>query len=1331
MLAATQIPKPADEQAFERACVVLWRGLLNDPSVQRNGRRGQRQNGVDLFGIRDGNADWHVGIQCKLKSEGHYLSEDEVRSEVRKALTFKPALREYYVITTSPDDVAMQELAREITRELANTGKVMRVFVWGWNTLEERISEDAAASKAFDPSHTLFGEEILAETRSISSSQTEIRGDLAAGFSRIESVLAQMNSGPANPPGDSTVELNAVEMNLDAEIDEYRELNNSGKTLTALPLLERLLARVGTSTSGRIRFRIEANIGYCLLALGRDDEAAAKLIDSFSHAPSEPKAIANKAFGLLLQGKWKELLAFGKVHLDTDPSNEWLAGYIVQAARFDTSKSAPLELVPEALHQTASVQIGWVDFVRRRGQPGEWWEHACTALATHPTEQHLVQFAAEAVLDEILTSHNFQRMRVLSETERRNLEAATETLSSRWEHERGTDGPLRPEGAALCGNLMIGLAALDEFPKALHVARQGLALSPDDMELLARAASVAVEADDFLLAGQILPKLPVTSENVVLKFRYHASQGEWSELVELFENNRSLIPAAEEPLIRTAAKLAAIRIGANDPEEQRRKLLIIADDAARDPRASIVVADFARRKNLEDIADIAFKTALTHIDEDSHAADRLMVADHASRRGDAAIVADLLDGRIAEDHDSEGLQVLARAFVSDNPIRHRALAFFARLPQAVRELPYYRHATGVLHYNRGALTEAEAAFRGATTVDPNLDNYIALFSILYRLDRGDEVKALVDGIDLATVKGSPGQKMFLAQVLRKTGQGPKALAYAYSVLQTAKNDQKAVLRYFGLIMLDPDDGLIPPAETVAVDTWVRLETDQQEHHAFLIEEGLDRPADDIVSPAHPMAMGAIGLRVGGEFEIPVAFGETRRWRVAEIKHKFLHALHEVMESFENRFPDANGFYRITTQDGDIQPVLNQVRRVAESNRERADFYLKQNCPMSFVTAKGERDAIRFAEYIRFLNFDIRTCLGTEPERLAARDLIEAHRTDGIVLDAYTAWTVSTMDAFDVLQFVFRVPIIPQTVIDEIKTLRDEQQSTVPSSMTITWHNGQYVRQEYTAEDIAGRRDYIVEQLTRIEAACDVKPVVAPDDPTEVAVLINQSFGTHLLDAANLAGTEQLLVSEDMHYRQFAEAACSTKAVWLQTIFSFALEKGLIDHRRYVDLLVKLAWRRHGHLSLTADNMLAVVREDHSQGGQNFEVVANFIGTQNADHRSHVVVSTEFLNRMWQEYGQVDLISMRATSTILDRLIRFRSENWALILGFLKRGCSAPVRQYIDRWIAGHFLPAAEVETAMQEIENVAKRARVKREQGRSRKSVPAQVERKKGRVKRR
>lgn len=1311
LLAATQIPKPTDEQGFERASVALWRSLLNDPAVQRNGRRGQRQNGVDLFGIRDGDTDRHVGIQCKLKSEGHALSEDEVRGEVKKALTFKPPLKEYYITTTAPDDVGMQELAREVTRELAADGTPMRVFVWGWNTLEERISEDGSARKAFDPTATLFSEEILTETRSIAAGQVVIREDLVAGFSGLASMLAEVSGRLANPPGDSTVGANAVDPYLDAEIDEFRELNNSGKTLTALHLLERLLARVGASVSGRILFRIKANIGNCLLALGRDDEAAAMLLEAYDHAPDEPKAIANKAFGQLLRGEWQELLLFGKAQLEADPSNEWLAGYVVQAARFDITVTDPLALIPEQLHRSAAVQVGRVDFIRRRGKPGEWWEPARQALAAHPSEPYAAQFAAEADLDEILTGQRFQRMRMLAEPDRQRLDNATTAIKSQWDQERVTDGPLRPEGAALCSNAIVGLAALDRFSEAIDIARQGLALAPDDHDILIRATMVALEAGNETLAAELLPRLPATPDSVVLKFRYYAARADWPAVVALFENYASLIPSTEEQVITATARLAAIRIGVEDPDERRRQMAVVAADAARDPRASIVVADFARRDDMEDIADAAFEAALKRIDDDSHAAARLMVAHHASRRGDAAIVVDLLSGNVAEDHDSDELRMLARAFVNDCPIRQRALVFFARLPETVREIPYYLHAEGLLHFNRGALNEAETALCKAVAAEPDLNNYIALFSVLHRLDRGDEVKALVDGIDLATIKGTPAQRMFLAQVMRKIGEGPKALQYAYSVLQSARNDQKAVLRYFGLIMMDPDEGLIPTTAAVGVDSWVRLESDRNERHAFLIEEGADRPADDVLSPTHPMAAAALGLGIGDEFEMPVALGGTRRWRVAEIKHKYLHALHDVMENFENRFPDTEGFYTITMQEGDIQPALEPVRRVAEANRDRADLYLKNNFPISFVVAKGGRDTIRFVEYIRFLDFDIRTCLGTETERLGVRRLLQDHRQAGAVLDAYTAWTVSTMDAFDVLQSVFGVLIVPQTVIDEIKTLRDEQETTAERSMKITWHDGQYIRQQHTAQDIAARRDYIIEQLTRIDAACEVRSVIAPDDPTDIAVLINQSFGSHVLDAANLAGSEHLLVCEDMHYRHFAEAACLAKGVWLQAVFSFALETGMIDARRYVDLVVKLAWRRHGHLALNAGTMFAVLREDAEQGLENFKAVANFIGTRNAELRSHVEVATEFLNQLWRESDRFDLRCMQATSALLDRIIRFRTVDWALVLALLKRGCSSAVQKYIDGWIIGHFLNANVFADAVAAIEHFSKSLRERRNTG--------------------
>lgn len=69
-LAATRIPKPSDEHAFERRNEVLWRCILKDAGVQLLGRRGQRQYGVDIVGYRDKAPDRFVGIQCKLIGEG-------------------------------------------------------------------------------------------------------------------------------------------------------------------------------------------------------------------------------------------------------------------------------------------------------------------------------------------------------------------------------------------------------------------------------------------------------------------------------------------------------------------------------------------------------------------------------------------------------------------------------------------------------------------------------------------------------------------------------------------------------------------------------------------------------------------------------------------------------------------------------------------------------------------------------------------------------------------------------------------------------------------------------------------------------------------------------------------------------------------------------------------------------------------------------------------------------------------------------------------------------------------------------------------------------------
>jgi hypothetical protein len=80
MIAPTQIRKPENWQDFEKLCKKLWGEIWNcSNSIKRNGRSGQSQCGVDVYGLPI-NANGYYGIQCKGKDDysKSKLSEKEI-----------------------------------------------------------------------------------------------------------------------------------------------------------------------------------------------------------------------------------------------------------------------------------------------------------------------------------------------------------------------------------------------------------------------------------------------------------------------------------------------------------------------------------------------------------------------------------------------------------------------------------------------------------------------------------------------------------------------------------------------------------------------------------------------------------------------------------------------------------------------------------------------------------------------------------------------------------------------------------------------------------------------------------------------------------------------------------------------------------------------------------------------------------------------------------------------------------------------------------------------------------------------------------------------------
>jgi len=83
-----KIQRPENWQDFESLCKMLWGEIWQCDEIQKNGRSGQSQNGVDVYGIPVNEVAYY-GIQCKGKDEyiNVNFTTNEIDIELAKALT--------------------------------------------------------------------------------------------------------------------------------------------------------------------------------------------------------------------------------------------------------------------------------------------------------------------------------------------------------------------------------------------------------------------------------------------------------------------------------------------------------------------------------------------------------------------------------------------------------------------------------------------------------------------------------------------------------------------------------------------------------------------------------------------------------------------------------------------------------------------------------------------------------------------------------------------------------------------------------------------------------------------------------------------------------------------------------------------------------------------------------------------------------------------------------------------------------------------------------------------------------------------------------------------
>lgn len=135
-----QIPPPSNWQDFEDLCKEVFGEIWSCKyTIKKNGRNGQKQCGVDVYGKPEGETQLY-GVQCKGRdiNLGRKLTKSEINEEIEKAMSFKPPLKVFVFATTAEKDAETEEYIREKSDESIASGN-FEILLYDWEDIADRI----------------------------------------------------------------------------------------------------------------------------------------------------------------------------------------------------------------------------------------------------------------------------------------------------------------------------------------------------------------------------------------------------------------------------------------------------------------------------------------------------------------------------------------------------------------------------------------------------------------------------------------------------------------------------------------------------------------------------------------------------------------------------------------------------------------------------------------------------------------------------------------------------------------------------------------------------------------------------------------------------------------------------------------------------------------------------------------------------------------------------------------------------------------------------------------------------------------------------------------
>lgn len=1225
MAVTNELAFPTTEDQFEEMCFHLYRKEWNDPGCVRLGGVGQAQFGLDILGA---NGAQQIGVQCK-----HYVKKPftlaTVQSDVEKVDKAGLSIDHVIFATTAANKTELVLKVLELSHARKKAGK-FTVSVAFWQELSGMLRLNKEVAREYIPGFPggtlLQVREITATTLAIvkSSSEREIEfhADVRNQFAGIAEHMSSAAAASSLPQSQGTEAEPLIANSLDIVRSKLLE----ARPKEAVELLESL-GNPDRFRDTYSQFRWHTNRAAAHLLEGRTSEAAREYLVAASKDSKLEKAWCNRAHAHLLLNDVAVSLKTSLEGLQTYPESAPLWALHV-AAKLRAEDTNPERDVPKHIMETSDFRFTLSHVRYKQGRLEESFDLLRLCVEADAPSLEIRRHYLAAALSWTTVDPVAARQDQLQPKQRKALADALLLL----EPLEATLASLQVEGISeeLANNVCVALLLAQSVSRARAIATTALVRHPNLEGLLRIRINELASQDNFAdlhkLTDGRYDELPISTLAALAEVAANKGDLVWHQTSIEALATREL----DENLM---VELRALTIHTHWQAGEKVEAIQMANDFLVEYPNHILTHVLLSRmlKQQGDVlaAGQQANLAMTALQPDSPIGDVLYVADLMFEDNLYPEASELYQ-RIATSPGANTLTQRNLTCLIESGQRRKASEILEALPAHVRNMPSFRRIEANLARLMGDWCRMRDVLKQELVRMPT-DSGIAIGYIgaLHRIPNEKDVLTAYLASDPVYDGRQPLNEVEVAKYQREHGFFELALKRLYRVFRAHPNDSE-LGGYFMMQLLIgdflPQLHLKPVAAAPGVWAHLRAGNEVRDIAIDFDEVVLGARWPELLTQDSDIARKLFGKIIGDKVTIARGIGDVE-YEVVNLSPLYSFAAQKVHKLLAESADPVGPLWSINLakSDGsiDIEPLLEMTRRKSASITNAVKNYSHFRFPLAMLARLVGTEPLALMLNWPRSKASLFVGTGTEEERHEAFSLLAAG-DKRFVVDLPTLGELVGTDMFRTVAALLNRPLIPQNAREELINII-KLQETLPSTMSLSGEDGQDTREETTQEQIDRQLTLLKEMLNCIDDLCEVTPVLGPKEITENHRGLENLLDHATLDAVYLAlERNAVLLSDDGGLRRITPAVGLVDSMATQPLLMFAMNRGILAHSSYVDVVMGKLARNHDFISVNTNDLVALARRETGKVAAG--IVATFITfrSRNLDLISAFQVCASFL-----------------------------------------------------------------------------------------------------------